>query len=66
MRLPIDVQALREESVRKTDERAAVEIRVSSLVQDGLDIPTVALRVGISQSTIHRILRKLRAGLAQG
>lgn len=66
IRLSVDFQALREESQRKGSAREAVEVRVATLVKEGVTIPTIALRVGISQSTIHRILRKLRAGPAQG
>jgi len=60
MKLSVDVQALREESARKNGERETVEVRVASLVREGITIRTIALRVGISQSTIHRSLRKLR------
>lgn len=60
MRLSIDVQALREESDRKNKDRDAIEVRILSLVQEGLPANTIALRVGISTSTIRRMLRKLR------
>jgi len=63
MRLSIDVHALREESARKTGEREAVEVRIATLVREGITIPTIALRVGVSPSTIHRILRKLRSSI---
>lgn len=61
MRLSIDLQALREESDRKNRARDAVEIRIASLVEEGLPANAIALRVGISTSTIRRLLRKLRA-----
>lgn len=62
MRLSIDVQALREKSDRKNQLRDAIEVRIASLAEEGLPANAIALRVGISTSTIRRLLRKLRAG----
>jgi DNA-binding NarL/FixJ family response regulator len=63
MKFSVDVRALQDESDRKAGEREAVEIRIATLAREGLSAPTIAVRIGISESTIRRALRKLRASL---
>lgn len=59
----MDFRALREESERKGKGKEALEIRIAALANEGLPMPTISLRIGISESTIRRTLRKLRASL---
>lgn len=63
MKFSVDFRALQDESERKANEREAVEIRIAAMAREGLPAPTIALRIGISESTIRRTLRKLRTAL---
>lgn len=63
MKFSVDFRALQEESERKGKDREAVEIRIAALAREGLTTPMISLRIGISESTIRRTLRKLRASL---
>jgi transposase len=63
MKFSVDIRALQDESDRKAGEREAVEIRIAALAREGLSAPTIAVRIGISESTIRRALRKLRTSL---
>lgn len=63
MKFSVDFAALREEGDRKNRHREAVEIRIATLVREGLPAPIIAVRVGISERTIRRVLAKLRASL---
>lgn len=63
MKFSVDFRALQDESERKAGEREALEIRIAALAKEGLPAPTIALRIGISESTIRRALRKLRTSL---
>ena len=63
MKFSVDFQALQEKSAQKEKDREAVEIRIATLVREGLPAHIIALRIGISESTIRRALRKLRATL---
>lgn len=63
MKISVDFRALEEERQRKQDDREALEIRIAAMAREGLPAPTIAMRIGISTSSIRRALRKLRASL---
>ena len=63
MKISVDFRALEDERNRKAHDRNALEIRIAAMAREGLPAPTIALRIGISASTIRRTLRKLRASL---
>lgn len=63
MKFSVDFRALQEKSEQKVKDREAVEIRIATLVREGLPAHVIALRIGISESTIRRVLRKLRTTL---
>lgn len=63
MKFTVDFAALQEKSDLKHREREAVEIRIATLIQEGLTAPMISVRIGVSESTIRRALRKLRASL---
>lgn len=63
MKISVDFRALEEERQRKAGDREALEIRIAAMAREGLPAPTIAMRIGISTSTIRRALRKLRATL---
>lgn len=63
MKFSVDFSALQEQSERKNKDREAVEIRIATLVREGLTAPMISIRIGVSESTIRRALRKLRASL---
>lgn len=64
MKFSVDFRALQEESERKEKDREAVEIRIAALAKEGLSTPMISVRIGISESTIRRTLRKLRGALS--
>ena len=59
----MDFRALEDERQRKANDREALEIRIASMAREGLPAPMIAMRIGISTSTIRRALRKLRTAL---
>jgi DNA-binding NarL/FixJ family response regulator len=63
MKISVDFRALEEERQRKATDREALEIRIAAMAREGLPAPTIALRIGISTSTIRRVLRQLRDSL---
>ncbi len=63
MKFSVDFTALQEKSDRKVRDREAVEIRIASLIREGLTAPMISIRIGVSESTIRRALRKLRAAV---
>ena len=63
MKISVDFRALEDERQRKQDDREALEIRIAAMAREGLPAPTIAMRIGISTSSIRRALRKLRASL---
>jgi hypothetical protein len=63
LKISVDFRALEEERQRKAGDREALEIRIAAMAREGLPAPTIAMRIGISTSTIRRALRKLRATL---
>jgi transposase len=63
MKISVDFRALEEERQRKSNDREALEIRIAAMGREGLPAPTIALRIGISASTVRRVLRQLRGQL---
>lgn len=63
MKISMDFRALEDERQRKANDREALEIRIAAMAREGLPAPMIAMRIGISTSTIRRALRKLRASL---
>lgn len=49
--------ALRETSALRTQEREARHARARALLLEGLDVPTVAVRMGMSQDTVRKLVR---------